>query len=40
VVELDAKAPGAGIPRGDLAVAVLDALAHDEWVGHVVGVSG
>jgi putative NADH-flavin reductase len=40
VVELDAKAPGAGIPRGDLAVAVLDALGHDEWVGHVVGVSG
>jgi putative NADH-flavin reductase len=40
VVELDAKAPGAGIPRGDLAVAVLDALGHDEWIGHVVGVSG
>lgn len=40
VVELDAKAPGAGIPRGDLAVAVLDALGHDDWIGHVVGVSG
>ncbi len=40
VVELDAKAPGAGIPRGDLAVAVLDALGHDEWIGRVAGVSG
>jgi putative NADH-flavin reductase len=40
VVELDAKAPGAGIPRGDLAVAVLDALGHDEWISHVVGLSG
>jgi putative NADH-flavin reductase len=40
VTELDAKAPGAGIPRGDLAAAVLDALGHDEWVGHVVGLSG
>jgi putative NADH-flavin reductase len=40
VTEREAKAPGAGIPRGDLAVAVLDALGHDEWVGHVVGLSG
>ena len=35
----DAKAPGGGIPRGDLALAVLDALERDEWIGHVVGVS-
>jgi hypothetical protein len=40
VVELDAKAPGAGLPRAHLATAVLDALDRDEWVGHVVGVSG
>jgi putative NADH-flavin reductase len=40
VVELDAKAPGAGLPRGHLAVAVLDALDHHEWIGRVVGVSG
>ena len=39
VVELDVKAPGAGLPRGDLAAAVLDALGHDEWIGHVVGVA-
>lgn len=39
VVELGAKAPGAGLPRGDLAVAVLDALGHEEWVGEVVGIS-
>jgi putative NADH-flavin reductase len=39
VVEVDAKAPGAGIPRGDLATAVLDALDHDEWIGHIVGAS-
>lgn len=39
VAELDAKAPGAGLPRGDLAVAVLDAVDRAEWVGHVVGIS-
>jgi putative NADH-flavin reductase len=38
-VAADAKAPGAGIPRGDLAIAVLDALDHDEWIGHVVGIA-
>jgi putative NADH-flavin reductase len=38
-VAADAKAPGAGIPRGDLAIAVLDALDHDEWIGHVVGTA-
>lgn len=37
---LDAKAPGADIPRGDLAVAALDAPEHDDWIGHVVGLSG
>jgi putative NADH-flavin reductase len=39
VVEVDGKAPGAGLPRGHLAIAVLDALGHDEWIGHVVGTS-
>jgi hypothetical protein len=39
VVEVGAKAPGAGIPRADLAAAVLDALDHDEWSGHVVGIA-
>jgi putative NADH-flavin reductase len=39
VVELDAKAPGSGLPRGSLAVAVLDALEHEEWIGHAVGLS-
>lgn len=33
------EAPGAGIPRGDLAVAALDALAHDDWAGQVLGLS-
>jgi putative NADH-flavin reductase len=35
---LDEKG-GGGVPRADLALAVLDALDHDEWIGHVVGVS-
>jgi putative NADH-flavin reductase len=39
VVELDAKAPGSGLPRGHLAAAVLGALGHDEWIGHVVGIA-
>ncbi len=37
---LDAKASGGGIPRGDLTVAMLDALDHDEWIAHVVGLAG
>ena len=40
VAALDAKAAGAGIPRGDLARAMLDALDHDDWIGHVVGLAG
>lgn len=39
VVEMDAKAPGSGLARGHLATAVLDALGHDEWIGHVVGIA-
>ena len=38
-VEPGGKAPGAGFPRGDLAVAALDALGHDDWVGQVLGIS-
>jgi putative NADH-flavin reductase len=38
--ELDAKAPGDAIPRADLAVAALDAVGRDGWVGHVVGLAG
>ena len=40
VAVLDAKAAGADIPRGDLAAATLDAPEHDDWIGHVVGLSG
>ena len=40
VAELDAKAPGSGIARADLAAAILDALDHDGWIAHVVGLSG
>jgi putative NADH-flavin reductase len=36
---VDAKAPGGGISRFDLADALLDALERDDWVGHPVGVS-
>jgi putative NADH-flavin reductase len=35
---VDAKG-GGGLPRADLTLAVLDALDHDEWIGHVVGLS-
>ncbi|MEX0988696.1 MAG: NAD(P)H-binding protein [Actinomycetota bacterium] len=37
--EVDAKAPGKGLTRADLATAVLDAIAHEDWIGHVVGAS-
>ena len=36
---IDAKAPGKGIGRFDLADALLDALERDSWTGHPVGVS-
>lgn len=36
---VDAKAPSARISRAAFARAALDALAHDDWIGHVVGVS-
>lgn len=36
---VDAKAPSARISRAVFARAALDALTHDDWIGHVVGVS-
>jgi putative NADH-flavin reductase len=38
-IQLDGKAPARGLSRADLAEAVLDALGHDDWIHHVVGVS-
>jgi uncharacterized protein YbjT (DUF2867 family) len=37
---VDGKAPGRKIAQPDLAKAALDALARDDWVGHIVGVTG
>lgn len=36
---IDAKANGRQITRGDLALALLDALDHADWIGHVIGVT-
>jgi len=36
---LDERGPNRRIAVGDLALAVVDALEHDDWLGHVVGVS-
>jgi putative NADH-flavin reductase len=38
-VTLDAKADGKQTARRSLATAVLDALDHGDWIGHIVGVS-
>jgi putative NADH-flavin reductase len=35
----DAAAPGRSVARRDLALAVLDALDHDDWVGRAIGIS-
>ena len=37
---LDEKAAERKISPQDFATATLDALEHDEWIGHIVGVSG
>jgi putative NADH-flavin reductase len=37
---VDAKAPGKRLAAADFATFTLDALDRDEWIGHVVGVSG
>jgi putative NADH-flavin reductase len=39
VVAVDEKAPGKRTAREDLASATLDALGHDDWIGHIVGIS-
>jgi putative NADH-flavin reductase len=36
---IDGKAAGRRTARDELATAALDALGHDDWIGHVVGVS-
>lgn len=36
---VDAKAHERKISPEDLAAAALDALGHDDWIGHIVGVS-
>jgi uncharacterized protein YbjT (DUF2867 family) len=36
---VDGKGPGRRIGAADLALAAVDALDHDDWVRHVVGVS-
>ena len=36
---IDAAAPGRSISRQALAVAAVDALERDDWIGHIVGVS-
>ena len=38
-VSVDEKARGKRTARVDLADAALDALGHDDWIGHIVGVS-
>jgi putative NADH-flavin reductase len=37
---VDAKAPGRRLAAADFATFVLDALHRDDWIRHVVGVSG
>ena len=39
VAVVDAKGPGRSISRGNFAAALLDAVATDAWVRHVVGVT-
>jgi uncharacterized protein YbjT (DUF2867 family) len=36
---VDARGAGGDIDRADFARAVVDALDHDEWIGHVVDVT-
>ncbi len=35
----EGKAPGRKLSTEDFALFVLDALEHDDWIGHIVGVS-
>jgi uncharacterized protein YbjT (DUF2867 family) len=36
----EAKAPGRRLAAADFATFTLDALGREDWIGHVVGVSG
>jgi putative NADH-flavin reductase len=36
---VDERGPGRRIGAADLALAVVDALEHDDWIRHIVGVS-
>jgi hypothetical protein len=36
---VDGRGEGRSIVRRDFALALVDALDHDEWVRHVVGVT-
>jgi putative NADH-flavin reductase len=36
---VDGRPPARSLTRGDFAATLLDALTHDEWVGHIVGVA-
>lgn len=36
---VDGRAEGRSIARGDFAIALVDALDHDEWIRHVVDVT-
>ena len=36
---IDERPPGRALTRGDFAATMLDAIAHPEWVGHLVGVA-
>ena len=36
---IDGPPPGDSISRADFAAALLDALDHDDWIGHAVGVA-
>ena len=36
---VDAKPPARSLTRADFASTLLDALAHEDWVGHIVGVA-
>jgi putative NADH-flavin reductase len=36
---VDGRGEGRSIVRGDFAIALVDALGHDEWIRHVVDVT-
>ena len=38
-IAIDAPAPGRSITRGDLAVFLLDAIDHPDWIGHIIGLT-